>query len=123
MTKLIIKSLFFGFIVGVIFIVIAPLALGIAFIENLRPILIPGVALSKSIWPTADSVSTGQWIFAILVNGLVYSILFFAVLLARKNIVGRKTKLFIIVVIMLIFLLITGMLTNLYALFISPNKS
>ena len=123
MTKLVIKSLIFGFIVGIIFFAIAPLALGIAFIEFLRPLLVPGVDLFKSFWQTTGLIPTSQWIFAIALNGFIYSIIFFAILLARKNIADRKTKLFTIVVIIIIFLLITGMLTNLYSLLTSPNKS
>ncbi len=125
MIKLAIESLLFGFLVGIIFFAIAPLALGIAFVEFLRPILIPGIDLLKLFWPwqSSGNIPASQWTLSIALNGFIYSILFFAILLARKNIADRKRKLFTIIVVILIFLLITGMLTNLYSYFISPNKS
>ena len=123
MTKLVIKSLLYGFVLGIVFFAAAPLALGIAFIEFLRPILIPGIGLLNSFRETTGSVPVSQWIFAIALNGFIYSILFFAILFARKNISDRKTKRFAIMVIVIIFFLLTGMLANLYSFFISPNKS
>ena len=123
MTKLVIKSLIFGFIVGIIFFAIAPLALGIAFIEFLRPLLVPGVDLFKSFWQTTGLIPTSQWIFAIALNGFIYSILFFAVLFSNKNILDKKTKFLVIGLIIIIFLAATGMLTNFYSFLTSPNKS
>ena len=123
MTKLVVKSLILGFVIGIIFFALAPLALGIVFIEFLRPVLIPGIDLLKSFSQTTGSIPASQWIFAIALNGLIYSILFFAILFTLKNIADRKKQFFTIVVIIIIFLLITGMLTNLYSLLTSPNKS
>jgi len=123
MTKLVVKSLMLGFIIGIIFFAVFPLGLVIAFVEFLRPLLIPGHDLFKSLWQTSGFVPASQWIFAIALNGVIYTILFFSILLIKKNVTDSRMKFFVIVVVILMFFSVTGMLTNLYYFFISPNKS
>ena len=88
MNKLTAKSLTLGFIVGTVFLGIAPLGLGIRFVEILKPILAPGIVLFHPLWEnTSGSL---RWMLALVLNGLVYSAFFFAVLLIKKYITNRK---------------------------------
>jgi len=119
MTKVIIKSLVLGFIIGTVFLGIAPLGLGVAFVEFLRPILIPGIDLFRSFYQSGSL----PWIFGFILNGLIYTILFLSFSLLKKYVVNRKVKLLTILAAILTFLAITGMLTNLYSFLTSPNKS
>ena len=119
MTKVIIKSLALGFIIDTVFLGIAPLGLGIAFVEFLRPILMPGIDLFRSFYQSGSL----PWIFGFILNGLIYTILFLSISLLKKYVVNRKVKLLTILAAILTFLAITGMLTNLYSFLTSPNKS
>jgi hypothetical protein len=121
MPKLILKSLVFGFIVGAIFLGLAPFGLVFAFVEFLRPILIPGIDLFRPLWQNTSGSS--PWILGVTLNGLIYTILFLTILLIRKHVVSRKVKFLTIFFVVLVFLAITGMLTNFYYFLISPNKS
>jgi hypothetical protein len=47
MNRIMLKALAYGFTLGTIFFVIAPLGLGISLIESLKPVLVPGVFLHK----------------------------------------------------------------------------
>ena len=121
MTKVIIRSSVFGFIIGTVFLAIAPLGLGIAFVEFLRPILIPGIDLFRSLYPRGTGAL--PWIFGLILNGLIYTALFLSIVVIRKHVVRRKVKFLMILFVSLVFLALTGMLTNFYVLFTSPNKS
>ena len=130
MKKIIVKSLKLGFIVGLIFFAIAPLGLAIAFFEFLSPVLLPGKKLIHILWPLSPPGVFGQvripanwWLSLIMLNGLVYSIFFFTIFLTRKIIANRTSKWIAISTIVLIFLAATGMLTNIYFLCTSPDKS
>ena len=121
MTKVTIKSLVLGFIIGTVFLGIAPLGLGIAFVEFLRPILIPGIDLFRPLYQNGGG--SLPWIFGFILNGLIYTALFLSILVIQKHAVHRKVKFLTIVFVSLVFLAITGMLTNFYLFFTSPNKS
>lgn len=121
MTKVTIKSLVLGFIIGTVFLGIAPLGLGIAFVEFLRPILVPGIDLFRSL--SQSGSGSLPWIFGFILNGLIYTALFLSILVIQKHAVHRKVKFLTIVFVSLVFLAITGMLTNFYLFFTSPNKS
>ncbi len=89
MYKLAEKSLLIGFIVGTVFLGIAPLGLGIRFVEILKPILAPGIVLFHPLWEnTSGSL---RWMFALVLNGLVYSAFFFAVLSVKEYIKNRNS--------------------------------
>jgi len=88
MTKVIIKSLVLGFIIGTVFLGIAPLGLGIAFVEFLRPILVPGIDLFRSLYQSGSG--SLPWIFGFILNGLIYTILFLSISLLKKYVVNRK---------------------------------
>ncbi len=121
MTKLIIKSLVFGFMMGTLFFGIAPLGLGIAFVEFLRPILIPGVNLFQLFWQsTSGSVSLTLGLF---LNGMIYTMLFLSFSLIRKHLTSTKAKHLASLLVALSFLAVTGMLTNTYLFLTSPDKS
>ncbi len=121
MTKVIIKSLVLGFIIGTVFLGIAPLGLGIAFVGFLRPILIPGIDLFRPLYQSGSG--SLPWIFGFILNGLIYTALFLSILLIQEHVVQRRAKVLMILFVSLIFLAITGMLTNLYLFFTSPNKA
>ena len=121
MTTLIIKSLVFGFVTGTLFFGIAPLGLGIAFVEFLRPILIPGVNLFQPFWQsTSGSMSLALGLF---LNGIIYAMLFLSFSLIRKHVTNKKAKHLASFLLALSFLAVTGMLTNTYLLLTSPDKS
>ncbi len=123
MTKVIIKSLVLGFIIGTVFLGIAPLGLGIAFVEFLRPILVPGIDLFRSLYQSGSGSLPWIFGFGFILNGLIYTILFLSISLLKKYVVNRKVKLLTILAAILTFLATTGMLTNLYSFLTSPNKS
>ncbi len=116
-----IKSLVLGFIIGTVFFGIAPLGLGIALVEFLRPILIPGIDLFLPLYPSGGG--SLPWIFGFILNGLMYTALFLSIFAVRKHVVHRKVRFLMILSVSLVFLAITGMLTDLYFLFTSPDKS
>lgn len=74
MTKLVVRPMIYGFILGAVFFVISPLGLGSAFIEHLRPVLIPGVLLTQLF---LNVIGTIPLLLAFILNGVIYSILFF----------------------------------------------
>lgn len=121
MTKLIIKSLVFGFVIGTIFMGIAPLGLGIAFVEFLRPLLIPGINLLQSFWQSPGG--SPALLLGLFLNGIIYAMLFLSFSLSRKQVVSRKAKHLISWLVALLFLAVTGMLTNVVVLLSSENRS
>lgn len=121
MTKLIRRSLIYGFIAGTVFFAIAPLGLGIAVIEFLRPILIPGVSLFQLFRQNLTGI--GTLILGLILNGIIYSLLFLSFSLAREYVTGRKAKLLTSVLVSLAFLTATGMLGKLVLLLTSADKS
>lgn len=121
MTRVLIKSLVLGFAVGTVFLGIAPLGLGIAFVEFLRPILIPGIDLFRTLYQSESG--SLPWIIGLILNGLIYTALFLSILLIQKHVAHRKGKFVMILFVSLVFLAITGMLTNFYLFLTSPNKS
>lgn len=121
MTKVSFKSFVSGFITGAVLLATAPLGLGIAFVEFLKPILAPAVGMLRTLSPNISAPFL--WLFAFLLNGLVYALLFFSIVLIRKNISGRKKKTALILMLILAFLALTGMLGNLYDFLKSPDKS
>lgn len=123
MPKLIIKSLVLGFIVGAVFLGLFPLGLVIAFVEFLRPILIPGIDLIHKLGLNLNVGGSWFMMLGLILNGLIYSILFLSILAIRKYVVSRKIKFMAILFVILAFLAVTGMLANLYYFITSPNKS
>lgn len=89
MAKLIIRSLVYGFIIGSILFAIAPLGLGIYFIELLKPLLVPGVLLTQFI--LGNTVGSKPILLALFLNGMIYSIPFLAFSLIQRE---RETKTF-----------------------------
>lgn len=82
MNRLMIKALVYGFTLGALLFAIAPLGLGLSLIEMLKPILVPGVYLARAI--PGNTAGTGSILVALLLNGVVFTILFAVILLARK---------------------------------------
>ncbi len=80
--KLIFKSLVAGFALGTLFLLIAPLGLGIYFIEVMRPALTPGITILQLLGEI--SISPVYLIFSLLFNGLFYSILILIILLTHS---------------------------------------
>jgi len=121
MTKLIIKSVVFGFVISLVFLGVVYLNLVFAFAEFLRPILIPGFDLLRPLWK--DTSGSYPWILGIILNVLIYAFLFLSISLIRKQAVSAKVRFWAILFVVTTFLAITGMLTNLCYFLISPNKS
>jgi len=85
MAKLILKSLVYGFIFGILFFFLAPLGLQIRFIEQIKPILIPGLYLLRNITENNDIVpSFNSWISVVGLNVLIYSLVCFVIMYLRK---------------------------------------
>lgn len=114
MFKLVIKSSVFGFITGTIFLGLASFGLFIAFLEVLRPILMPGIDLFQPLYRNANASLTRNIVIGFILNGLIYTILFLNILMIRKHVASRKVKLMAILFVVLAFLGITGMLDNFY---------
>lgn len=87
MIKLIGKSAIFGFVLGALLFGIAPLGLGIYFIEYLKPVLVPGVLLTQSILGTTDGSSS--FALALFLNGAIYTIPIFLYLLSTESNAAR----------------------------------
>ena len=86
MNRIMLKALAYGFTLGTIFFVIAPLGLGISLIESLKPVLAPGVFLAQGI--LGNTTGIGSMIFALALNGTVYTILytiFFSVIFSLRK--------------------------------------
>ena len=81
--RLIQKSLFAGFLLGVLLFTIAPLGLGFYPIEVLRPVLVPGLLLTQLI--LGGGISAVHILLAVVLNGLVFSLLVLAILLSRSR--------------------------------------
>ncbi len=83
MNRIILKALAYGFTLGTIFFVIAPLGLGISLIESLKPVLVPGVFLAQGI--LGNTTGIGSIVFALLLNVTVNTILFSGIFSLRKK--------------------------------------
>lgn len=83
MTKSIVKSLLCGFILGCILFAIAPLGLGVYFIEQLKPALVPGVYLCRFM--IGNSTGFNTILLSLFLNGIIYSIPFLVISLAKLN--------------------------------------
>ena len=83
MAKKLTKSLIYGFILGCILFAIAPLGLGIYFIEQLKPVLVPGLPLAQLI--LGHTSGSKAILLALAINGIIYSIPFLAYSLTRST--------------------------------------
>ena len=83
MNRIILKALAYGFTLGTIFFVIAPLGLGISLIESLKPVLVPSVFLAQGI--LGNTTGIGSIVFAMLLNVTVNTILFSGIFALRKK--------------------------------------
>lgn len=83
LNKMYLKSVLWGFALGSIFFVIAPLGLGLHIIEILKPALVPGLLITQLL-----TGSTGGAIFiivALALNGLIFTIPFLAYFLTKES--------------------------------------
>ena len=83
MNRIMFKALAYGFTLGTIFFVIAPLGLGISLIESLKPVLVPSVFLAQGI--LGNTTGIGSIVFAMLLNVTVNTILFSGIFSLRKK--------------------------------------
>ena len=74
MNKIFLKSLIWGFVTGSILLAIAPLGLGIVFIEILKPLLVPGVYITQLI--LGNSIGFAALTLSLIINGSIFTILF-----------------------------------------------
>jgi hypothetical protein len=54
-----------------------------SFIEDMKPLLVPGVFLTQLI--LGNTISSTQPYLALLLNGIIFSIPFLVISLTRKN--------------------------------------
>jgi len=88
--KLLIKPTLISFILGIVLFGIAPLGLGLSFVETLRPVLIPGVTVVQLLGVnTSGSVTL---FIALLLNGVIYSILVLSILATRSYLNNRDQR-------------------------------
>lgn len=83
MNRVLSKSAKFGFGVGSILFLIAPLGLGISIIEAMKPVLVPGLLATQLL--LGNSVGFMSVALAVLLNGVIYSILFFGFFASRSR--------------------------------------
>ena len=87
MNRIMFKALAYGFTLGTIFFVIAPLGLGISLIESLKPVLVPSVFLAQGILGSTTGI--GSIVIALLLNvtayTIFYTILFSGIFSLRKK--------------------------------------
>jgi hypothetical protein len=119
-----IKPLIFGFFTGVLLLPVAILGLVVAFIEFLRPVLMPGIELLRAL-PEGilQSFPIGLLIAGVVLNGIIYALLFFLISLVQGNITNKGMKVAAITLVILGFLTATGMVVNFLDFLASPNKS
>lgn len=83
MNRVYLKSIAFGFPLGAILFAIAPLGLGIHFIEILKPVLAPGALITQLL--LGNSVGIIPIIFALIVNGALFTLLVLAYFLTQTS--------------------------------------
>ncbi len=83
MIRLYIKSTIYGFVLGSVLFVIAPLGLGIYIIEVLKPVLVPGLLLTQLL--LGLSVGPAAIVIALILNGLLFTLPFLWYFIAQKN--------------------------------------
>jgi len=77
------RSIVYGFVLGTVLFVIAPLGLGIAFIELLKPLLVPGVLVTQLLLDSNGGMV--PVVLALIFNGIIFSLLFFAYYSIRRD--------------------------------------
>ena len=83
MTRICLISIICGFVLGTVLLGIAPLGLGISFIEPLRPVLAPGALITQQILGSSGGIVSIA--VALAINGAIFTLLFIAYFWARKN--------------------------------------
>lgn len=126
MAKLVIQSVVFGFMIGMVFFVVAPAGLSVGLVEFLRPLLIPGIDLFPHLFRPLlanPSGSINPLVLGLILNGLIYAALFLTISLIRTHVASRRMRRFALLLVILLFFAVTGMLRNVYSWLTSPNKS
>ncbi|PCI76236.1 MAG: hypothetical protein COB20_11105 [SAR86 cluster bacterium] len=83
MNSIILRSSVCGFTLGAILFAIAPLGLGISFIEVLKPFLVPGVLITQLI--LGNNAGSIPIMLALLMNGVIFTLPFIGYFLIRTN--------------------------------------
>jgi len=78
-----IKNTAYGFLLGMVLFMIAPLGLGIPFIENLKPVLAPGIYLAQIL--IGDSAGPVQIGLAFILNGIIFALAFLGFSVAKSK--------------------------------------
>lgn len=119
-----IKPLIFGFLTGIALVFVSVLGLVVAFIEFLQPVLTPGTEFLRAL-PEGflQSFLISLLIAGILLNGIIYAVLFFVISLAQRNTHNKGIKVAAIALVILIFLTVSGMVADFLAFLASPDKS
>lgn len=83
MTSVYLKSGILGFALGATLFAIAPLGLGIYFIELLKPVLAPGLILTQIV--LGNSVGASSLALAVVLNGIIFTLPFLSYFLIRAR--------------------------------------
>lgn len=83
MNRVYLKSASWGFTLGSILFVIAPLGLGLYIIEVLKPALVPGLLITQLL--IGSTVGAISIIVALALNGLIFTIPFLAYFLTKES--------------------------------------
>ena len=113
------KPLIYGFITGVLLVFIATLGLAIGVVAFLRPLLSPGTEMIRGY---AQSIPA-PLIVGILLNGVIYAIVFSLIASTKKFAENKTARIIFIVLIIIVFVILTGMMSNLFDFLVSPDKS
>ncbi len=113
------KPLILGFITGVVLVFVSTLGLVIGLVEFLQPLLSPGTELLRG---RAENLPVNPLLLGLLLNGLIYMVLFGLISLA-KQLKERWMRVTAIVLIFIVFIFATGMTNHIMASIASPDKS
>ena len=116
------RPLLIGFGAGILLFGVSLLGLAVAMVEFLRPVLIPGINLVR-VFVVNPTSTTLPILAGIVLNGVIFALLFTSFSQISQRLTSPGKKRVAIIVLVLSFLLVTGMANELYGFWNSSNKS
>ncbi|MDA1371663.1 MAG: hypothetical protein O2971_13010 [Proteobacteria bacterium] len=116
------RPLLIGFGAGILLFAVSLLGLAVAMVEFLRPVLIPGINLVR-VFAVNPTSTTLPILAGIVLNGVIFALFFTSFSLISQHFTSPGKKRVAIIVLVLSFLLVTGMANELYGFWNSSNKS
>ncbi len=83
MEKMILRSLTIGLVLGVVFLALATLGLGLSFFEMMKPVLAPGVYLVQFMG--LEAIGMFSMLLALIFNVLIFSLIVLGVSITRAR--------------------------------------